>query len=82
MKRSEACTRRCGGRRGGAVQVAPRAQWLARERELLWDLAELRSGSELRLRVLLPAGTDAQSTQDARVRTRLTHSKMWAALAR
>ncbi len=65
-------TRQCGCSRCDAVQVAPRAQWLARERELQWDFAELHSGSKLMLRVLLPAGTDAQSAQDARVRTRLT----------
>ena len=75
-----AWSRRCGGRRCGAVQVAPRAQWLAQDQELRWDFAELHSGSALMLRVLLPADADTRSTQGARVRAHLTQSKMWMSL--
>ena len=63
------------------MQVAPRARWLAQEHELQWDFAELRSGSELMLRVLLLADADARSAQDAKVRTHLAQSKMWRAPA-
>ena len=46
--------------------MAPKAAWLPKARQLQWDIAELRSGSELALRVLLPPEAPGHSMQGAR----------------
>ena len=48
------------------MQVAPRAAWLPRARQLRWDLPELHSGSELVLRVLLPPEAPGRSAEGVR----------------
>ncbi len=48
------------------MQVAPKAAWLPKARQLQWDIPELHSGSELALRVLLPPETPGQSADGAR----------------
>ncbi len=47
------------------MQVAPKAAWLPKARQLQWDVGELRSGSELALRVLLPPEAPGHSAQGA-----------------
>lgn len=48
------------------VQVAPKAAWLPKLRQLQWEIPELHSASELALRVLLPPEAAGHSAQGAR----------------
>ena len=48
------------------MQVAPKAAWLPKARQLQWDIPELHSGSELTLRALLPPEAPGHSAEGAR----------------
>lgn len=49
------------------MQVSPKAVWLAEHKELQWDIAELHSGSETTLRVLLPPAATGHAAEGAKV---------------